>query len=130
MLTIQLCTKIYATGSLFWIIIAFGSGFTLNTGELLALIHYLKNDSFHSLTLMVGLAILSVSASVGALQTGFKRGEKITQVQNEILKQMAMSDDLIKNYKNNSAEARNQAAGAARIVAARHGVNGIFQICI
>ncbi|MFX0140796.1 MAG: hypothetical protein ACFFDN_44570 [Candidatus Hodarchaeota archaeon] len=138
-LSIYAVKKIYNAESTEWFIAALFTGIVVNTAEILALYVWNKNKKeakylehkmstvyidrdrnylasllkdrqhFLPIAFFFFFASLSIVGSFVAFHTGYKRGEKISQIQDQIVNQLALSEGIITQYKSNAEEAKRQA---------------------
>lgn len=103
-LTINLAIQIFGTSNPFWIGIGILVGCLFNAAEIACFLRWKQSDKPGALVLGVLLALVSVSASVGALQISLERGAMESTDYTHKLKEIDLIDEQIEELQHTARE--------------------------
>ncbi|MEX2738084.1 MAG: hypothetical protein Q6356_003330 [Candidatus Wukongarchaeota archaeon] len=109
-LTINLTVQTFGTRNAYWTFIGIGAGLLLNVGEIAALLYYKynkeKSAGYAALVLCFVFALVSVSASIGALEKSYESGERQSRQYQQTLKSLALQDSVIQGLNQTAKDQR------------------------
>ena len=94
-LTINLAIQIFGADNAFWIVIGVLVGCIFNASEVACFLRWVQQDELVALVLGICLALVSASASVGALQISLERGAVQSTDYTQKLKEIELIDQQI-----------------------------------
>ena len=138
-LSIYAVYRIMNVSDKYWILVAISGGLIVNTAEMISWYKrnrlkkeadrlqllfnraYTENDKaeirqllsqrevMYPLLICLFMAFLSIGGSFFSLQSGYNRGKEIANIHEKISEQLLLNKDLIREYKANASESRDQA---------------------